>query len=136
MILAPFSALRVLPAVTRSPPYLCRPQVDQPRMAAAPPLDLPRPDLFRLTFLYPFLLQLASLQASSWTPFGDPNRPKIGPRRVLRRHVWQNVDFHEIVRFPIENVQNRPQDGTKIGLRSAPDGAKTVLDSDCFLHRF
>ena len=44
----------------------------------------------------------------------------------------QNVDFHETLRFPIENVQNRSQDGTKIGLRSPQDGLKTFLKCDRF----
>ena len=122
------NALRVFRAVTRSPPYLSRPQVDQPPSRAPPPFDLPRLDFFRLTFLYPFLLQLASVQASSWTLFGDPNRPKIGPRRVFRRHFIENVDFHETLRFPmvfgVFSFKMVPQNDP----RSLQDGSEIVLD--------
>ena len=70
------------------------------------------------------------------TPFGDPNRPKIVPRLVLTPYFFKNADFHADLRFPIENCQNRPQDGAKIGPRSPQDGLKTDLKSDRFLKQF
>ena len=66
-----------------------------------------------------------------WAPFlaskSAPNRPKIGPRRLLRPYLFKNADFHADLRFPRFFHQNRPQDEAKVGLRSPQDGPKTVL---------
>ena len=69
-------------------------------------------------------------------PFWRPNRAKIGPRRVLRRDLFENVVCHEIVRFPTQNHPKRPQDGHKIGPRSPQDGLKTDQENYRFFNRF
>ena len=61
-----------------------------------------------------------------------PNRPKIGPRRLLRPFLFKNVDLYADLRFPMFFHQNRPQDEAKIGLRSPQDSPKTVLKSFFF----
>ena len=64
-----------------------------------------------------------------WAPFlapkSAPNRPKIGPRRVLRPYFFKNADFHADLRFPMKNRKNRPQDGPKIASRPVQDGSKS-----------
>ena len=71
-----------------------------------------------------------------WAPFlapkSAPNRPKIGPRQLLRPYFFKNADFHADLRFPRFFHQNRPQDEAKIGLRSPQDGPKTVLKTTFF----
>ena len=54
----------------------------------------------------------------------------------MKRLFIENVVFHADLRFPIENCQNRPQDGAKIGPRSLQDGLKTGLKCDRFFKRF
>ena len=72
----------------------------------------------------------------AWAPFlapkSAPNRPKIGPRRLLRPYFFKNADFHADLRFPRFFHQNRAQDEAKIGLRSPQDSPKTVLKSFIF----
>ena len=36
-------------------------------------------------------------------PLGRPNRPKTGQSRLLTPYFFENLVFHEIVRFPIQN---------------------------------
>ena len=122
------------------PLILCRPKVTQPQVHPPPPLTYQDETFFRITFPYPFLPQLTSQKASSWLPFGHPNRPKIVPRHVLRRDLFENADFQNILRFPIENLHFRPQGAAKIDPRSPQDCLKTVLTCnrffDKFLHKF
>ena len=67
-----------------------------------------------------------------WTPFGSPNRVKLGQNCVLSGHFFENADFHADLRFPMFFHQNRAQDEAKIGLRSPQDSPKTVLKSFIF----
>ena len=76
-----------------------------------------------------FLARFECVLASFLAPKLAPNRPKIGPRRLLRPCFFKNVDFHADLRFPMFFHQNRPQDEAKIGPRSPQDGSKTVLKS-------
>ena len=48
---------------------------------------------FRITFPYLFWPNLSPKRPPKTTPFGDPNRPKIVPRRVLRPLFFKKVDF-------------------------------------------
>ena len=70
------------------------------------------------------------------TPFGDPNRPKIVPRRVLRPLLFENVDSHETSAGVMFGAFLGPQDGAKIDPRSPQDGLKTDLKRDRFSRRF
>ena len=49
-----------------------------------PPKTFQDEAFFGLTFSYTFWTQLNVKRPPKTTPFGDPNRPKIAPRRVLR----------------------------------------------------
>ena len=101
-----------------------------PSPAPSPSQGLPRRDLKA------FLPQLRSQKAPILEPFWVPNRPNIGPRRVLKRYFFENVVFHANLRFPIENGQNRAQDEPKIDPRSPQDRLKSVLAGDRFSGRF
>ena len=73
------------------------------------------------------------------TPFGDPDRPKIVPRRVLRPYHMKNDDVHEM-QFRLGETPlcdpKAAQDEAKITPRSPQDGLKIVLKCDRFLRRF
>ena len=84
------------------PLTLCRRQVTQRQSGPGSHLFVLRQDLFSHRFSSPFLIQLRSLKASLLDPLGDPNRPKIGPRRVLKSLFFENVDFIEIIVKPNE----------------------------------
>ena len=101
-----------------------------PSPSPSPSQGLPRRDLKA------FLPQLRSQKAPILEPFWVPNRPNIGPRRVLKRYFFENVVFHADLRFPIENGQNRAQDEPKIDPRSPQDRLKSVLAGDRFSGRF
>ena len=111
-----------------------------------PPLTLPSPCL-RLAFAWPspsprlglalafafaspssFLPQLDPQGPPKTTPFGDSNRPKIVPRRVLRAYLVKNVTFREM-QFRLGETPlcdpKTAQDEAKIGPRSPQDGLKT-----------
>ena len=62
-----------------------------------------------------------------WEAKIDPNRAKLGPRRLSKRYFFKNADFHADLRFPMFFHQNRPQDEAKIDLRSPQDIPKAVL---------
>ena len=40
-----------------------------------------------------FWIRFGVVLGSFWRPFGKPNRVKLGPKRVLSRHFFENVDF-------------------------------------------
>ena len=67
---------------------------------------------------------------------GHPNRPKIGPKRVLRRYFFKNVDFHAASAGVVFGAFLGPQDGAKIVPRSPQDGLKTNQKRCHFLKRF
>ena len=83
-------------------------------------------------FFYRFWIRFGTHFGSIWEAKIDPNRAKLGPRRLLKRYFFKNADFHADLRFPRFFHQNRPQDEAKIGLRSPQDGSKTVLKSFFF----
>ena len=129
-------ALRVSPAVTRSPPYYSRVQVDSRGLPTdpvhPPPKTSPAEAFFGIIFLLPCLTPTSVRKGAFWTPFGDPNRARVNSRCVLRHHFLENVNVHEIVRFPIQNAQNRPQDVAKVDPRSAQEGFKIVTQRNLF----
>ena len=82
------------------------------------------------------MIVVCSVVGAILDPFGKqkspPNRPKFGPRRLLKHFFLKNRGFHADLRFPRFFHQNRPQDEAKIGLRSPQDSSKTVLKSFIF----
>mgnify|MGYP003337677667 CR=1 FL=1 len=69
------------------------------------------------------------------TPFGDPDRPKIVPRRVLTPLLFEKVDFSKNERRCSHSTILTPktaQDAAKIGSRSSQDGLKSDLKRDRF----
>ena len=69
------------------------------------------------------------------TPFGDPDRPKIVPRRVLTPLLFEKVDFSKNERRCSHSTILTPktaQDAAKIGPRSSQDGLKNDLKRDRF----
>ena len=78
------------------------------------------------------MVRFGSVLAPFLAPKLAPNRPKIGPRRLLRPFFLKNADFYADLRFPRKNHQNGPQDEAEIGPRSPQDGTKTVLKSFFF----
>ena len=71
----------------------------------------------------------------SWTPCGDPNRTKMGLRRLSRRLCFKNGVFHGNLQNLIEFQYIRAQEVPKIGPRGPQDGLKTALKRDRFLRR-
>ena len=69
-------------------------------------------------------------------PLGRPNRPKIGPNRLLRPYLFKNVNFHETSAGVLSGALPGPQDGTQNDPRSPQDGSKTIFKSFFFRLRF
>ena len=72
-----------------------------------------------------FHVDLGSFWDRSWVPLGVHFRSswrflpsKLAPEPPSNRVIFEKVILHEIVRFPIQNDQNVPQDGSKIVLES------------------
>ena len=47
-----------------------------------------------------FWIGFGLVLGSFWTPFGSPNRVKLGSKCVLSRHFFEKLDFHADLRFP------------------------------------
>ena len=110
-----------LPPAAQSPPYHPRAKVTQRQSSPPPPKTFQCETFFRITFPYPFLPQLNPKRPPKTTPFGDPNRPKIVPRRVLRSFLFENVDSRETSAGVVSGAFFGPQDGAKIDPRSTQD---------------
>ena len=93
-------------------------------------------DQFFDVTLVSFLVRLGSLLASLLGPLGRPNRPKIGPSRLLTADFCQTRDFSRNAVSPRRNPILRPQDVTQDDPRSIQDGSKTILMIFFFRLRF
>ena len=92
-----------------------------------------------MSFWSRFWCLLGPFWSPKTTPFGDPNRPKISPKPVLRRLCFKNVVFQNMSPALGESTILTllgSQDGTKIDPRSPQDRLKIVLKRDRFLSRF
>ena len=87
-----------------------------------------------------FWIRFGVVLGSFWTSFGSPNRAKLGPKCVLSRLFFENVDFHETIVKPMRKPLFWPQDGPKIASRPIQDGSKNdkkvMHFSSWFLTRF
>ncbi len=59
--------------------------------------------IFSLRFWIQFWIRFGSVfglvLGPSWSPFGRPNRVKLGQKCVLHRYVFENTDVHADLRF-------------------------------------
>ena len=70
-------------------------------------------------------------------PLGPPNRPKIGPSRLLTPDFFQKRNFsRNVVSPPYSTTPRRPQDGTQDDPKSTQDRSKTIFKSIFFRPRF
>ena len=75
-------------------------------------------------------------RASFWSHLAPPNRPKIGPSRLLTPYFVQKRDVSRNAVSPRLNPLLRPQDGTQDDPRSTQDGSKTIFKICFFRPRF
>ena len=87
--------------------------------------------LFFDAFFDRFWSRFESYLGRIWGAKIVPNRPKFGPRRLLKRYFLQKMNFHEISVKPMRNQQKWPQDRSQNGLRSLQNGSGAVLKR-CF----
>ena len=72
-----------------------------------------------------FWIGFGLVLGSFWSPFGSPNRIKLGSKCVLSRHFFEKVDFHADLRFPRFLAFFEPKMGPKIASRPIQDGSKS-----------
>ena len=64
--------------------------------------------------------------------FGGQDRPRSVQNASWKPINIKNVNFHQILRFPIPELYFGPQDGLQNAPRSAQDGSKRLLKSNFF----
>ena len=100
-----------------------------------PPNSIQKSIKILMSFWSRFWCLLGPFWPPKTTPFGDPDRPKIVPRRVLTPLLFEKVDFSKNERRCSHSTILTPktaQDAAKIGSRSSQDGLKSDLKRDRF----
>ena len=80
--------------------------------------------IFR-SILDSFWIRFGLVLGPFWTPFGSPNRVKLGQKCILSGHFFENADFHVDLRFPMLFCFFDPKMGPKIASRPVQDGSKS-----------